>query len=233
MNKIRRHITFANVMSSLAVFLVLGGATAFAATELAKNSVGSKQLKSNAVTSGKIKKNAVTAAKVKNEAITTAKLKGAAVTGAKLGDGSVTNAKIADGAVASAKLDEAERSQVVSSTTSSSFDLVDTYNPATWTTVMSLNLPNGAWVVQANIGLAIGSAGTVHVGCRLVQGGQVLAQSGTQGENLGLVPSIDGINLAATAITGQVTVVCGDSLDGTTAINRSLIATRTGSITAG
>jgi len=52
-------------MSSLAVFLVLGGATAFAATQLAKNSVGSQQLKKNAVTAAKIKKNAVTGAKVK------------------------------------------------------------------------------------------------------------------------------------------------------------------------
>jgi len=51
-------------MSSIAVFLVLGGATALAAG-LAKNSVGSKQLKKNAVTTAKIKKGAVTGAKVK------------------------------------------------------------------------------------------------------------------------------------------------------------------------
>jgi hypothetical protein len=50
-------------MSSIAVFLVLGGA-AFAATQLPKNSVGTKQLKRNAVTTAKIKKNAVTGAKV-------------------------------------------------------------------------------------------------------------------------------------------------------------------------
>ena len=60
-------------MSSIAVFLVLGGATALAAG-LAKNSVGSKQLKKNAVTSAKIKKNAVTSAKIKNGAITGAKV---------------------------------------------------------------------------------------------------------------------------------------------------------------
>jgi hypothetical protein len=51
-------------MSSIAVFLVLGGAAAFAATQLPKNSVGSKQLKKNAVTTAKIKKGAVTGAKV-------------------------------------------------------------------------------------------------------------------------------------------------------------------------
>lgn len=46
------------------VFLILGGATAFAASNLGKNSVGSKQLKKNSVTSAKIKNGAVTGAKV-------------------------------------------------------------------------------------------------------------------------------------------------------------------------
>jgi hypothetical protein len=63
--QIRKRLTYANVMSSIAVFMVLGGA-AFAATQLPKNSVGSKQLKKNAVTAAKIKKDAVNGAKVKN-----------------------------------------------------------------------------------------------------------------------------------------------------------------------
>jgi hypothetical protein len=62
--QIRKRLTYANVMSSIAVFLVLGGATAIAAG-LAKNSVGTKQLKKNAVTTKKIKNGAVTGAKVK------------------------------------------------------------------------------------------------------------------------------------------------------------------------
>ena len=36
MKSVRRRLTYANVMSSIAVFLVLAGATAFAATELGK-----------------------------------------------------------------------------------------------------------------------------------------------------------------------------------------------------
>lgn len=70
MKKIRKRITYANVMSSIAVFLVIGGASAFAATHLGKNSVGTKQLKNNAVTTAKIKKNAVTGAKVKDGSLT-------------------------------------------------------------------------------------------------------------------------------------------------------------------
>jgi hypothetical protein len=74
LNQLRKRLTYANVMSSIAVFLLLGGATAFAATQLAKNSVGAKQLKRNAVTNAKIKKNAVTTGKIRNGAVTGPKL---------------------------------------------------------------------------------------------------------------------------------------------------------------
>jgi hypothetical protein len=74
LKSVRTRLTYANVMSSIAVFLVLGGATAFAAGQLAKNSVGTKQLKNNAVTTKKIKNNAVTTAKIKNNAVTGAKI---------------------------------------------------------------------------------------------------------------------------------------------------------------
>jgi hypothetical protein len=50
----RRHLSFANVMSVIAVFIALGGA-AYAATKLPKNSVGTKQIKRNAVNSSKVK----------------------------------------------------------------------------------------------------------------------------------------------------------------------------------
>jgi hypothetical protein len=70
MKQLRKHLTYANVVGTLALFLVLTGATAFAATQLGKNSVGTKQLKKNAVTAAKIKKGAVTGAKVKKDSIT-------------------------------------------------------------------------------------------------------------------------------------------------------------------
>jgi hypothetical protein len=92
--QIRKRLTYANVMSSIAVFLVIGGASAFAAIHLGKNTVGTKQLKKNAVTTAKIKNNAVTTAKIKNNAVTNAKIKNNAVTGAKVTDGSLTGADI-------------------------------------------------------------------------------------------------------------------------------------------
>ena len=70
MKQIRQRLTYANVMSTIAVFLVLGGATALAASQLEKNSVGTKQLKKNAVTTAKIKKESITNAKIKKGTIT-------------------------------------------------------------------------------------------------------------------------------------------------------------------
>lgn len=64
MNRIRSKLSYANVMATIAVFLVLGGGAAVAAGGLAKNSVGAKQLKRNAVTTAKIKNGAVTGAKI-------------------------------------------------------------------------------------------------------------------------------------------------------------------------
>jgi hypothetical protein len=63
MRAVSKRLTYANVMSSIAVFLLLGGA-AFAAAKVAKKSVGPNQLKANAVTTKKIKKAAVTFGKL-------------------------------------------------------------------------------------------------------------------------------------------------------------------------
>lgn len=64
MKSVRKRLTYANVMSSIAVFLVVAGGSAFAAGTLGKNTVGSKQLKVNAVTGAKIKNGAVTGSKI-------------------------------------------------------------------------------------------------------------------------------------------------------------------------
>jgi hypothetical protein len=82
--QIRKHITFANVMSSIAVFLVLGGGAAYAAKK-----IGSNEIKGNSITTGKIKKEAVSSSKIKKNSVTTAKIANGAVTGAKLNLGTV------------------------------------------------------------------------------------------------------------------------------------------------
>ena len=99
MKKIRKRITYANVMSSIAVFLVLGGASAYAAKK-----IGSNEIKGNSITTGKIKK----------EAVTKAKLKKASVDSSKLADGAVTTSKLANDAVTGDKANEATFGQVPS-----------------------------------------------------------------------------------------------------------------------
>jgi hypothetical protein len=84
MRSVRSRLTYANVISTLCMFLLLGGATALAAGRLGKNSVGTKQ----------IKKNAVTAPKIKNNAIGGAKISTGAITGSKVANGSLTGANI-------------------------------------------------------------------------------------------------------------------------------------------
>jgi hypothetical protein len=54
MRNLRSKLTYANVMVSILAFCVLGGGTAFAAMQVAGNSVGTKQLKKGAVTPGKL-----------------------------------------------------------------------------------------------------------------------------------------------------------------------------------
>jgi hypothetical protein len=85
---IGRRLTYANVVSTLALFLVVAGGAAYA-VRVPKKSVGPRQLKANAVTTAKIKANAVTTRKIKRHAVTNAKIRDGAVESAKIVDGSV------------------------------------------------------------------------------------------------------------------------------------------------
>jgi hypothetical protein len=81
-------LTYANVAATIAVFIALGG-SAYAATQLDRNSVGTKQLRKNSVTRAKIKKNAVTGAKVKDRSLTGDDLAIGTITGSNVKDGSL------------------------------------------------------------------------------------------------------------------------------------------------
>jgi hypothetical protein len=59
-----RHATYANIMSTIALFLLLGGATAWAASK-----IGTDQLKAGAVTTGKLAREAVKTGKIANDTV--------------------------------------------------------------------------------------------------------------------------------------------------------------------
>jgi hypothetical protein len=90
-----RHLTYANVVATLALFLALGGGVVWAAGK-----IGSKGLKANAVTAGKIKRNAVTNAKIRGNAVTAPKIKAGAVDSTKLAPGTNLIASAASAPVA-------------------------------------------------------------------------------------------------------------------------------------
>jgi hypothetical protein len=84
--------TYANVVSTVCLFLLLGGA-AYAATQLPKNSVGTKQLKANAVTGAKVKNGSLTGADIEAASLGTVPLATHAV-----GAATATHALSADSA---------------------------------------------------------------------------------------------------------------------------------------
>jgi hypothetical protein len=64
-DSLRRHLSFANVTSVLALFVALGG-VGYAASQLPKNSVGSKQIKNGQVKAKDLREGSVTSPAVAN-----------------------------------------------------------------------------------------------------------------------------------------------------------------------
>lgn len=84
MSELRNRLTYANVVSTLALIVAVDGATAFAATNLPKNSVGTRELKPKAVKTGILAPKSVRAGKIAKNSITTGRLRNNAVTGSKV-----------------------------------------------------------------------------------------------------------------------------------------------------
>lgn len=103
MNLLRKHLTVANVLSAIALFVALSGA-AYAATTASKNSVKASSIAKGAVTTPKLRNGAVTGAKLRNGAVTTAKIAPGAVGASQIGSGAVRSEQLGGGVVTSAKL---------------------------------------------------------------------------------------------------------------------------------
>jgi hypothetical protein len=72
--KLASRLTYSNVVSTVCLFVVLGGG-AYAATSLPKNSIGAKQVKANAIGSSEIKSGAVGGSEVRNDSLSGADIK--------------------------------------------------------------------------------------------------------------------------------------------------------------
>jgi hypothetical protein len=114
--RVRDRLTYANVISTLALFLVLAGGVAYAA-KVAKKSVGAPQLKANAVTTAKIKANAITTRKIRRNAVSNAKIKDGAIESQKIATGGVSGSDIdADSTPFGRVVHEARGSEIVAIT---------------------------------------------------------------------------------------------------------------------
>lgn len=103
MKTLNRHLTVANVLSCIALFVALG-TTAVAAMKLGPNQVKSYNIAKQAVTNPKIKTQAVTSGKIKNLGINSADLGKNSVVNSKIKKKAVTNNKLGTEAVGSNKL---------------------------------------------------------------------------------------------------------------------------------
>jgi hypothetical protein len=109
-----KHLTFANVVSCIALFAALSGAAYAVTTPLGKKAVKTKNLANGAVTTLKLHGGAVTNLKLRNGAVSGSKIApGAVGTGAiangavrseQLGGGVVTTGKVKNGAITGEKL---------------------------------------------------------------------------------------------------------------------------------
>ncbi len=68
MRTLRAKLTYGNVVSTLALFVALGG-TSYAAFSLPRNSVGATQIRTHAVSGSKLRASAVTSRSIRNRSI--------------------------------------------------------------------------------------------------------------------------------------------------------------------
>jgi hypothetical protein len=116
-----KYLSFANVMSCVALFVALSGA-AYAAT-LGKNAVKAENVARGAITTPKLRGGAVTSAKLAKESITrnklaknavgTEQIAGNSVTYAQLTSNSVGMSKILDGSISESKVSETLLKKIV------------------------------------------------------------------------------------------------------------------------
>jgi hypothetical protein len=145
LKRLKSHLSYANAVSTIALFLALGGATALAAGQLPGKSVGAKQLRPGAVTAAKIRKEAVTSPKIEPLAVKSGKLATGAVKEAKLANGSVSGEKLQGGAVSTGKIaanavtggqaDEASFSEVPSANQANTAAFAGSANPVAFAAV--------------------------------------------------------------------------------------------------
>jgi hypothetical protein len=167
LGRLRRKLTYANVMVTLLAFLILGGGGAYAAGHLlGRNTVGTKQLQRGAVTSAKVRNGSLRAADF-GPGVLQPGPRGPEGKRGPAGQRGATGQRGPDGARGPAgptgpqgpsRAFQAHGS--AASVDSASFG----------TTPVSLPLPAGSYVATATLEVKIGDAKSGMLTCRLING---------------------------------------------------------------
>ena len=176
--------------------------------------IGAKSLKNGAVTNKKIRNGAVSNRKIRRGAVSASKLRNGAVTAGKIGGGTVGAAELAPG----------ERGEGFVATRSTQIPL-----PAgTATTVASLNLPPGSFIVTAGTSLGGKNASLNFIDCHLRDDGAVLT---TGSSSVDTATFMDTVTLTGTSNGGVLALTCTPGADAV-AKSRTITATRVGVVQA-
>jgi hypothetical protein len=153
MKTMRSKLSYANVTSSLCLFLLVAGGSAYAATQVAKDSVGNQQLKKNSVSTGKIRDGAVTGPKLDMSSLGTVpsathatSADSATTADTAIHASSATNAETATKAASATKADTATTATKADTATSAA-SAVSATNADRAITAESLAAPEAAHLV--------------------------------------------------------------------------------------
>lgn len=178
MQNIRANLTFSNVVSLLCLFLLVGGGAAYAASNLGKNSVGTKQLKNGSITPAKLNKSAKKS------------LKGA--TGAQ-GAAGVQGKEGKEGPIGPSDLYSAENNSVLTFPAGGGLK-----------EVASLTLPTGQYLLTGKQTVQTESAGGGELDCYLNVGG---ANKDTFYTTLPKSEATTLVGTAAVTVSGSTQVI--------------------------
>jgi hypothetical protein len=171
-------VSSAHLIAGAALFVALGsGAYAMSipnnsigAAQLQKNAVKEAELAAQAVGQQELQKAAVAAEALAAKAVTEAKLRDEAVAAKKLRDQAVTAQKIADEAVQLKNLAEAARATLFTKYSDATVPIT------TDTSIATLNLPAGSFLVQASIAAThTGNVASTRLECYVSAGGATIA----------------------------------------------------------
>jgi len=204
---LRRRPSAALIVSCVALFISLGGAS-YAAITIPNNSVGAAQLKTNAVTNSKLDSNAVSYKKIAPNAVGSVR--------ANLGQ---LQARVGGQCAAGTAIGTVAKDGKVTCNTTLPAGLETTSNTATIaatatspTTVTTLSLPAGPnYLTLANPTVSVTGTGTsqrVQISCTLTVGSNTQTRQVTVNTGTVTTATNDSIPLQLAGPSGTATVAC-------------------------